>query len=151
MLTLITLLAVLTNQDLPITPDPRLTPGAINLTINQKNIKKTICVDGYTARTGVRNVPETTKTSVFSEYHINKTISHFEVDHLISLELGGSNDIKNLWPQSYDTKPYNAHLKDTLENKLHSMICTNKISLVAAQKAIATDWVSAYKEYVEGQ
>jgi hypothetical protein len=40
------------------------------------------------------------------------------VDHLIPLELGGSNDIANLWPQSYVTV-WNAHMKDRLENRLN--------------------------------
>jgi hypothetical protein len=38
------------------------------------------------------------------------------VDHLVSLEIGGANTVQNLWPQSYDTTPWNAHVKDKLEN-----------------------------------
>ena len=72
----------------------------------------------------------------------------YEVDHLISLELGGANDIKNLWPQSYVSTPYNARMKDALENKLHAMVCANQITLVEAQKEISTDWIAAYKKYV---
>ena len=42
-----------------------------------------------------------------------------EIDHLISRELGGADDVKNLWPQAYGSTPWNAHLKDKLENRLH--------------------------------
>src|SRR5262249_28241155 len=72
----------------------------------------------------------------------------YEVDHLISLELGGSNSIKNLWPQSYLTQPYNAHVKDVLENKLHKMVCDGTIDLRTAQREIATNWIEAYRKYV---
>jgi len=71
-----------------------------------------------------------------------------EVDHLISLELGGSNSIKDLWPESFITEPWNAHVKDKLENKLHEMICSGEIDIKAAQHEIAADWIAAYKKYV---
>jgi hypothetical protein len=62
----------------------------------------------------------------------------YEIDHLVSLELGGSSSIRNLWPQSYVTEPQNAHVKDKLENVLHEPACSGKLSLEEAQKAIAT-------------
>jgi hypothetical protein len=126
----------------PIKPNPELTPGAADPTATVEKI----CTPGYTAT--VRNVPESVKRQVFAEYHIDPTSDKFEVDHLISLELGGSNDIKNLWPQSYTTQPLNAHRKDVLENKLHRMICSKQITMKEAQKAIATDWVNAYNKYI---
>jgi hypothetical protein len=72
-----------------------------------------------------------------------------EIDHLISLELGGSNDIGNLWPQPY-FNDCNAHQKDLLENKLHELVCDadDSIPLAEAQLAISTDWISAYTKYV---
>jgi hypothetical protein len=70
------------------------------------------------------------------------------VDHSISLELGGSNSIKNLWPQSYKTTPWNAHKKDLLENKLHQLVCSKKITLKQAQYEISHNWIEAYKKYV---
>jgi len=133
----------------PQLPDSKLTPGAVNpdATI------KVICVPNYTAGVdkngnNVRNVPESVKKKVFAEYNIDPESDKFEIDHLISLELGGSNDIKNLWPQSYTTEPWNAHKKDTLENKLHKLVCEKNISLKEAQKAISSDWTDAYKKYV---
>jgi hypothetical protein len=66
---------------------------------------------------------------------------------LISLELGGSNSIKNLWPQSYRTKPWNARVKDRLENRLHELVCSGQLDLATAQRDIATDWISTYKKY----
>ena len=128
-------------SSLPILPDPKLTPGAV-LPVT----KADICVPGYTKK--VRNVPASVKRQVYAEYGITShKAGDFEVDHLISLELGGSNSIKNLWPQSYKTQPWNARVKDALENELHDEICSGKIDMAAAQKEIATDWVASYKKH----
>jgi len=126
----------------PIQPDSKLTPGAV-LPVTREDI----IVPGYTKK--VRNVPQSVKEQVYAEYGItSRAPGEFEVDHLISLELGGSNSIKNLWPQSYLTKPWNAHVKDRLEDKLHAMVRDNQIDLATAQHEIATDWIAAYKKYV---
>lgn len=66
-----------------------------------------------------------------------------EIDHLISLELGGDNGITNEWPQPYEPRP-GAHEKDQVENWLHKQVCSGKISLAQAQAEIATDWYSVY-------
>jgi len=128
--------------DLPILPNPKLTPGDIDHNASTKEF----CTPGYTRK--VRNVPLSVKRQVFVLYGIDPTSSDFEVDHLISLELGGSNDIKNLWPQSYDTQPWNAYKKDGLEHRLHALVCNGKIDVREAQKAIASDWISAYNKYM---
>jgi len=126
----------------PVRPDLKITPGVVdpNATIEK------ICTVGYTKT--VRNVSVKTKNQVFANYHINKVVDRYEIDHLISLELGGSNDIKNLWPESYTTSPLNAYKKDALENKLHDLVCADKITLEEAQRVIVEDWVKAYNDYV---
>jgi hypothetical protein len=125
----------------PLRPDPVLTPGAtIVVTLAQ------VCAPGYSAT--VRNVPQREKAQVFKAYGVDPKSDHFEIDHLVSLELGGSNALANLWPQSYTTTPYNAHVKDALEDKLHYMVCHGAISLTAAQRAIASDWVAACVKYL---
>jgi len=104
-------------------------------------------VPGYTKQ--VRNVPAEMKRAVYREYNIT---SHeggdYEVDHLIPLELGGSNSIKNLWPESHRTSPWNAQVKDRLEGKLHELVCSGQLDLKTAQHAIASNWIEAYKLYV---
>src|SRR6266702_1736481 len=67
----------------------------------------------------------------------------YEEDHLISLEDGGDpKDPKNLWPQPRHTTPWNASQKDTLENVLHQLVCSNQIPLDEARQALAKDWVA---------
>ena len=97
--------------------------------VNPQCTVQIACVDGYTAKPGVRNVSAETKASVFKEYGVDPKSDHFEVDHLISLELCGANDIHNLWPQSYTTLPNNAHVKDALEDRLHALVCSGKVPL----------------------
>jgi hypothetical protein len=125
-------------------PNPQLTPGdALDVTTSD------ICVPGYSSK--VRNVPESVKNQVYQEYGIlTHKAGQYEVDHLISLELGGSNSIKNLWPESY-TGPWNAHIKDKLENKLHDDVCAGQVDLKTAQHEISTDWIAAYQKYVGQQ
>ena len=106
---------------------------------------KQICTPGYSKR--VRNVPQSEKVAVFKEYGITPS-GNYEIDHLISLELGGSNDAKNLWPESYLTKRYNAHTKDKLENRLHWLVCHASLPIPAAQQAISGDWIASYEHFV---
>ena len=69
------------------------------------------------------------------EPHSKKT----ELDHLVSLELGGANDAANLWPE-YPPTP---NPKDKVENALHAAICDGRVKLTAAQNAIARNWETA--------
>jgi hypothetical protein len=114
-------------------PDPALTPGAVFPGVAAAQV----CVAGYS--TGVRDVPSSEKLAVYAEYHQADTPGAFEVDHLISLELGGSNAITNLWPEPYNSA-YGAHQKDKVENLLHDRVCAGALSLGDAQVAIATHW-----------
>src|SRR5574338_450219 len=77
-----------------------------------------------------------------------------EIDHLISRELGGADEVANLWPQSYGSSPWNAVLKDKLENRLHNEVCAGRLTLASARRMMVTDWREAYVKYadqLEGQ
>jgi hypothetical protein len=123
-------------------PDSGCTPGAIDPNVTQSNIQQTICLPGYTA--GVR--PPTSFTNPLKlrlmaayGYSAQPTID-FELDHLISLELGGApRDPANLWPEPW-TGSENARQKDVIENFLHEQVCREALPLAAAQEQIATDW-----------
>jgi hypothetical protein len=72
-----------------------------------------------------------------------------EIDHLISRELGGADVVENLWPQAYGTSPWNAVLKDKLENRLHKEMCANRITLAQARSMLVNDWRKGYRKYYE--
>jgi hypothetical protein len=70
--------------------------------------------------------------------------SSLEIDHIVALELGGSNNIANLFAETADAAPgYKA--KDRLENRLRDMVCAGQIGLRTAQRQIAANWQSLYK------
>ena len=128
------------NQSLP---DPACTPGSI-LTTDAS----VVCVSGYSSK--VRDVSVSTKEKVFKEYGIlYARHSNYEVDHLISLELGGSNDISNLWPESHNISD-NSLVKDKLENHLHSLVCNGTLALSQAQYEISTNWIPYYIAWQQG-
>jgi hypothetical protein len=72
-----------------------------------------------------------------------------ELDHLIPLSLGGTNDPDNLWPRPTN-REMGADQKKELEVKLHEMVCSKALTLKAAQEAIRKDWIKAYGQYVTG-
>ncbi len=120
-------------------PDSACTPGAIFPDATRDKI----CVSGYSSQ--VRNVPDSEKNQAYAEYGITQhTTGEYEVDHLVSLELGGSNDISNLWPEPASPTP-GFHQKDQVENYLHDQVCSGAISLQDAQTEIATDWLAVYQ------
>jgi hypothetical protein len=144
--------AITINSAGAILPDPARTPGAINTTVTQADIGRTICVSGWTAT--VR--PSSSYTTALKErqlasgyaYHGDTATGDYEEDHLISLELGGSPTAeRNLWPEPYATSD-GARTKDTIENKLHTLVCSGALNLATAQHAIATNWYTAYLSYV---
>jgi hypothetical protein len=88
-------------------------------------------------------VPLQEKKAVYQSYGLHYGRGLFEVDHLISLELGGSNDQANLWPQPYGIYP-GAHEKDKVENRLHQLVCRGQLRLEEAQNIIAHSWTDFY-------
>jgi hypothetical protein len=123
-------------------PRRSLTPGAAFAVGRTR-----ICVSGYSP--SVRNVPQAEATTVYDRYGVAHVPYAHEVDHLVSLEIGGSNAIANLWPEPYAGR-WGARTKDVLENRLHELVCSGQLALRKAQRIEARDWVAAYRRYVGG-
>ena len=83
--------------------DRSCTPGAIDPRVTQADIHSTICVSGYTDT--VRPPVSYTaplESELIRSYDLSLGPSQTELDHLISLELGGAPaDVRNLWPEPY--------------------------------------------------
>jgi hypothetical protein len=115
-------------------PDPKLTPGDVLPAVTPADI----CTPGWASEH--RHVTESMRDQVYVEYGRTRGPDCCEVDHLIPLELGGSKDLKNLWPQPDEPRPGWPE-KDQLENELHAEVCASKMTLAEAQHCIASNWV----------
>jgi hypothetical protein len=101
--------------------------------VNEAMKKQAFSLYGYTGNDDPRCVPAGKR--------------HCEIDHLVSRELGGADEVINLWPQAYGTSPWNAVLKDKLENRLHKEMCAGNITLKKSREMLVSDWREAYKKY----
>jgi hypothetical protein len=118
-------------------PNHKLTPGVVDSSVTVKNL----CTPGYTA--SIRLVTDATRKKVMLRYGLDPAdLGLYEVDHFISLEIGGKNDIENLWPQQW--KSPGAREKDVVETALHRRICKGELSILQAQGVIKKDWYAAY-------
>jgi hypothetical protein len=124
-------------------PDPSMTPGVTrDLSLEE------VCSTKWGH--DERAVTAAMKNRVFDAYHIAPEARHangkatFEIDHLISRELAGADDERNLWPEPFGG-PCGARSKDRLENRLHAETCQGTITLKAAQDALRRDWIAAYE------
>ena len=117
-------------------PDPVATPGATRPGVTAKQL----CDPKFHTGT-VRDVPEAEKKQTCANYGVPGHCwgrDKAEEDHLISLEIGGSNDLKNIWPQPADRPGAPGYqTKDELENRLHRLVCANKMTLTQAQRCIS--------------
>lgn len=122
-------------------PDPACTPGSV-LTSSTT----VVCQPNYS--TSVRDVPQDLKEAVYTSYGIPSRVEgQYQIDHLIPLSAGGSNDISNLWPSPASPSPGYAE-KDRLEIALREEVCSGKIALPEAQRQIAANWVDLYDRLV---
>jgi hypothetical protein len=120
-------------------PHASLTPGAVAaLTAGE------LCGGARPSR----RVSLATRDRVLAAYRMQHVAAAaYELDALITPELGGTTDAENLWPQLYASPVWNARVKDELERLLPEMVCRGQVDLARAQREIATDWVAAYKHY----
>jgi hypothetical protein len=127
-------------------PDRRCTPGAVDTAVGQANIHTTICRSGYTRSVRPPEaVTEPAKLASMAAYGASDPPSRYEYDHLVPLELGGSSDVRNLWPQPDVGRAPGpgTNAKDGVEERLHAAVCSGRVTLAAAQAAIARDWTTA--------
>jgi len=115
-----------------IVADPRRTPGVLNPDVTQANVRSTICKRGWTATIRPpESYTNALKHKQMRAYREPGSISNYQEDHLISLELGGSpTDPRNLWPEPYPR----ASQMDQQENQLNASVCSGQLTLTQAQQ-----------------
>lgn len=120
--------------------DAKATPGVVDAQLT----KEKLCDPAFHTGT-VRNVTQSQKVRACRAYGITEGCpgKGYELDHLVSIELGGANDDGNLWPQPVDGPGVvGYHTKDVVENRAHRAVCAGDLTLAEAQEGIRTDWYS---------
>jgi hypothetical protein len=128
--------------DSGILPDPNLTPGSVRTTDVGE-----ICSHGTRE---LRSWSRERDDRILAEYGLPLgPHPEYEIDHLISLGLGGADDDANLWPEPRRSiePTLNAEAKDRLEYRLRELVCSGALDVREAQKMIAEDWTDAYQRY----
>jgi len=121
-------------------PDAHCTPGAVVDIVTQDNVHETICVPGWVTANLPR--PPTRQTNLLKRQQLamygrpDDPLSGYEEDHLVPIELGGSSDSRNLWPEP-GASP---NRKDAVENAARRAVCSDLVSLPDAQAWMAGNW-----------
>jgi hypothetical protein len=148
-----------------ILPDPQYTPGVTNPEVSPATIGQTVCARGWTAtvrppESYTEHVKEleagaggtASEGGVTYQVHgfevADGALSHYELDHLIPLELGGAPaDPRNLWLEP-DEAPEGAALpgtgsqtKDKVEDAAREAVCSGRLPLADAQREMAANWL----------
>lgn len=136
-------------------PDPTCTPGATNPNVTQATIATTICRSGWATQQRQRYLPLSLSSKYKRQVEDAYGLPHStdaEGDHDIPIEVGGLPGpmpgapafTANFWPERNDhPRPGVINSKDLVENALHAAVCSHRVTLAAAQQAIAGDWVTA--------
>jgi hypothetical protein len=122
-------------------PDRLCSPGAFYSRLT----KPVICAGSFRTA-AIRDVPQSEKFQVEREYgmaasYYGRTI---EIDHIVPLELGGSNAIANLFPEP-GSGAADYHVKDALENRAKAVVCDGQLSLRAARRGFSRNWEALYR------
>ena len=135
-----------TKRGFPV-PDPKCTPGAVNPSVTIDVLKNTAFKTGCVRDCATK---ESDKNVTYGQYgiphpaHNTGSSQVCELDHLISLELGGADTLDNIWPQCGPNQAALARRffkqKDSVENFLAEQVRTGQMDLQKAQTEIATDW-----------
>jgi hypothetical protein len=134
-------------------PDPRCTPGGFNSAVTAETL-----LDPDWRTGSIRNCEssEAEKHIAYRWYGIAPPHGNFgrnqvcELDHLVPLELGGADGLGNVWPQcGPDGATLRARYfkaKDRVENDLAREVKAGRMSLLDAQRGIASDWTQYLPE-----
>jgi len=117
-------------------PDPVLTPGDFYPDVTASDV----CTPGYAS--AARHVTKAVRAAVFAAYGLPDDPRLYTLDHFIPLNLGGTNEPINLWPEPVASP--GSHEKDRVEDYLHAEVCAGRMDLAVAREAIRTDWYAVY-------
>jgi hypothetical protein len=117
----------------PTTTTAGVPADMLNPAVTPASIATTICVSGYTTtiRPPVSFTDRLKVHQIMTYGYADRQVRDYEEDHVIALEIGGAAAATvNLFPE-----PHAFSIPDdTLENSLHSGVCTGRLGLAEAQR-----------------
>jgi hypothetical protein len=121
-------------------PNRRLTPGAV------QDSQANVCTAEH--EEVIKPVSVELRRKVLEEYEMS-TVNpdDYEIDYLVGPDLGGQEDIRNLWPEPKNSAVWNSEAKDDLEERLHGLVCSGQLGIQTAQHDISSNWIEAYQKY----
>ena len=120
-------------------PDRRCSPGAYS-----SRLTKTVICSSRFHRGKLPRVSQSKKDRVEREYGLpaGSYGRALEIDRIVPLRLGGTNNIANLFPEEYAFANHSPGylIKDRLDARLTTLVCAGRIGLRTAQRRIAANW-----------
>jgi hypothetical protein len=121
-------------------PNNNYTPGK-----TERVDVKQLCAANVDA--SAKPVSDWQKNTTLERYGVRPENFNGELEHLVPVSLGGTNDPDNLYP-FHAQGEYTLEAKQRLATKLHDLVCDGKISLKQAQDVFKKDWTRGYKQYL---
>jgi hypothetical protein len=121
-------------------PNNYYTPGKAD-----KVDQKQLCA--ATFESSVKPLADWQKNTALERYGVRPESFNGEMEHLVPVSLGGSNDPDNLYV-FHAQGEYTLEAKQRLAAKLHELVCDGKMSVKQAQDVFKKDWTKGYKQYV---
>jgi len=121
-------------------PNNYYTPGKA-----EKVDVKQLCAAG--TETSAKPVADWQKNTALERYGVRPEAFNGELEHLVPVALGGTNDPDNLYP-FHAQGEYTIEAKQRLASKLRELVCDGKMSLKQAQDVFKKDWTKGYKQYL---
>ena len=121
-------------------PNNMYTPGKAD-----KVDVKQLCAETF--ETSVKPMADWQKNTTLERYGVRPESFSGDLEHLVPVSLGGTNDPENLYP-FHAQGEYTLEAKQRLAAKIHELVCDGKMSLKQAQDIFKKDWTKGYKQYV---
>jgi len=122
-------------------PNPKFTPGGVTTTNadNVCNMKPHSVVPAISA---------TVQTAVYDAYGDTSQNAQRKaiLDWLVPYNLGGADAQANIWPAAVEGTGF--YEKIDTDDILRQMVCRRELTLAQAQRALETNWYSAWLRYV---
>jgi hypothetical protein len=121
-------------------PNNYYTPGKAD-----KVDVKQLCAATFDS--SAKPVADWQKNEALTRYGVRPESFNGQLEHLVPVALGGTNDPDNLYP-FHGQGEYTQDAKQRLAAKLHELVCDGKVSLKQAQDVFKKDWTKGYKQYL---